>query len=128
MSIMFLAREIWIDRRDTLTWRHPFIVASLFGLLHGLGFASVLGEIGLPQTQLIAGLVAFNIGVEIGQILVIAAVFGLIAVTHRILRTRVLEGVLVAQTDMADAAKRIALLAVGGISGFWFVDRVSGFF
>lgn len=127
LSIMFLSREIWINRRDTLTWRHPFIVASLFGLLHGLGFASVLGEIGLPQTQLIAGLVAFNVGVEIGQIMVIAAIFGLIAVTHGILRARILGGGLIARTDMAATAKRIALLAVGGISSFWFVDRVAGF-
>jgi len=55
------------------TWR-PLIV-FLFGLLHGLGFAGVLGEIGMPQDQFITALLSFNIGVEVGQLTVIAACF-----------------------------------------------------
>ena len=51
LSIVFLATEIARDRRDTLTWRYPIAVAGSFGLLHGFGFASVLSEIGLPQTR-----------------------------------------------------------------------------
>lgn len=69
LSIVFLAREIALERRDTLTWRYPITVSASFGLLHGFGFASALGEIGLPQTEIAAALLAFNLGVEIGQIL-----------------------------------------------------------
>ncbi len=58
LSIVFLAREIALDRRDTLTWRYPIIVSSSFGLLHGFGFASALSEIGLPQTEIPAALVS----------------------------------------------------------------------
>ena len=53
--------------------------SSLFGLLHGLGFASVLGDLGLAQGQFILSLIAFNIGVELGQLAVIAAAFVIFA-------------------------------------------------
>ena len=74
LSIVFLAREIALDRRDTLTWRYPIAVSATFGLLHGFGFASALAEIGLPQTEIPAALLAFNVGVEVGQILFVTAV------------------------------------------------------
>ena len=73
LSIVFLAREIAVNRRDSLTWKHPILVSSSFGLLHGFGFAAVLEEVGLPRTQLATGLLFFNIGVEIGQLIFIAA-------------------------------------------------------
>ncbi len=69
LSIVFLAREIIMARRDTLTWKQPITVSSTFGLLHGFGFAAALGEVGLPQTEIPAALLSFNIGVEIGQVL-----------------------------------------------------------
>ena len=68
LSIIFLAREIALDLHDTLTWRYPIAVSASFGLLHGFGFASALSDIGLPQTEIPAALLAFNIGVEIGQV------------------------------------------------------------
>jgi hydrogenase/urease accessory protein HupE len=74
LSIVFLAREIALERRDTLTWRYPITVSASFGLLHGFGFASALGEIGLPQTEIPAALLAFNLGVEIGQILFVCSI------------------------------------------------------
>lgn len=71
-SIIFVAVEnIWA--RDVSRWR-PFIIFG-FGLLHGLGFASVLGEFGLPDQTFIPALIGFNIGVEIGQLAVIAVMF-----------------------------------------------------
>ncbi len=68
-SIVYVAVEnIWLARLTP--WR-PVIIFG-FGLLHGLGFASVLGEFGLPEDQFIPALVGFNVGVEVGQLTVIA--------------------------------------------------------
>jgi hydrogenase/urease accessory protein HupE len=73
LSIVFLAVEIARNRRNSLAWRYPVLVASTFGLLHGFGFASVLSDIGLPQTEIPVALLFFNVGVEIGQIIFIVA-------------------------------------------------------
>jgi len=122
LSIVFLAREIALDRRDTLTWRYPIVVSSSFGLLHGFGFASALSDIGLPQTEIPAALLAFNIGVEIGQVLFVATmllVFWLIS-----------QGLKTIQIDSADWLKKIersTAYGIGGITMFWTVERVSGF-
>ncbi|MBC8130577.1 MAG: HupE/UreJ family protein [Rhizobiaceae bacterium] len=70
LSIVYVAAEnIWTDRLGR--WRYAVIF--VFGLLHGLGFAGVLSEIGMTQGEFWTGLVAFNIGVELGQIAVIGA-------------------------------------------------------
>ena len=71
-SIAYVAIEN-IFMRNLSPWR-PMIVFG-FGLLHGLGFASVLGEFGLPQGSFIPALIGFNIGVEVGQLAVIAVMF-----------------------------------------------------
>ena len=86
LSIVFLATEIMHSRagRPGLTFRRPWIVAFLFGLLHGLGFASALSEVGLPANAIPAALLFFNLGVEIGQLLFIAAVLAVIAGSRRI--------------------------------------------
>jgi len=81
LSIVFLAREIALERRDTLTWRYPITVSASFGLLHGFGFASALGEIGLPQTEIPAALLAFNLGVELGQVVFVSAIIVAVWVT-----------------------------------------------
>lgn len=76
LSIVFLAVEVALLQRDpdrsTLTRTYPWAVAFAFGLVHGFGFAGSLADIGLPQMQLAAALFAFNVGVEAGQLLVIA--------------------------------------------------------
>ncbi|HZH66210.1 MAG TPA: HupE/UreJ family protein [Flavisolibacter sp.] len=73
LSILFIAIEN-ILLSELKPWR--IAIVFLFGLLHGLGFASALNEIGLPPNQFFTSLFSFNVGVEIGQILVIALVFG----------------------------------------------------
>lgn len=76
LSIFFLAVEVvrkWAGK-TSLTIRQPWIVAAAFGLLHGLGFAGALADIGLPKGQEILALLLFNLGVEIGQILFVGAV------------------------------------------------------
>jgi hypothetical protein len=61
--------------RETLAQRLPALVAFLFGLIHGLGFAGALAEIGLPQKHLATALVTFNLGVELGQLFAVAVVW-----------------------------------------------------
>lgn len=74
-SIVFLARELLVARRSgSLTTRHPVLITTLFGLLHGFGFASVLLDIGFPRQQIGQALLSFNIGVELGQLLFIAVI------------------------------------------------------
>ena len=78
LSILLLACEIVRLRRGeaSLTARWPWVVAFSFGLLHGFGFASALTEIGLPRGDIPLALFAFNVGVETGQLIFIAAVLG----------------------------------------------------
>jgi HupE/UreJ protein len=83
LSILFLATELARQRArapstetSSLTQRLPWVMAFSFGLLHGFGFAGALSEIGIPQQAVPLALLFFNVGVEIGQLLFIAAVFG----------------------------------------------------
>ena len=114
LSIVFLAVEIAKGERDTLTWRKPIFVAGAFGLLHGFGFAAVLQEIGLPQQGLVTALLAFNIGIELGQIvfamLVLAAISGL---------EKIAGGNLKAATGT-----KVAGYAVGILAASWMFDRM----
>ena len=72
---MLVASEA-LNRRDTLARRMPALVAFLFGLIHGLGFAGALSEIGLPQNHLATALFTFNVGVELGQLMAVAVAWG----------------------------------------------------
>lgn len=74
-SICFIAVENLYTRE--VRW-HRTSVVFLFGLLHGMGFAGVLGEIGIPDDRFLAALLAFNVGVEIGQLIVILTAFLLV--------------------------------------------------
>ena len=121
LSIVFVASEIARPARDTLTWRHPIAVSASFGLLHGFGFATVLNEIGLPQTEIPAALLFFNLGVEIGQILFVSALIALFA-----------AAALAAQRGRAHppdpaALERVAAYATGSIAAFWLITRVASF-
>ncbi|MDP3746674.1 MAG: HupE/UreJ family protein [Phenylobacterium sp.] len=122
LSIVFLATEIAKGRRETLTWRHPIAVSTSFGLLHGLGFAAVLGEVGLPQTELVTGLLFFNLGVELGQVLFAGAILVAVALARRAAPQRL------AQT-LAGAPLRLAASgAVGVAASYWLVERSAAFF
>ena len=70
LSIVLVAGEA-LHRRPTLSRRWPALVAFLFGLVHGLGFAGALKEIGLPEHHLPLALLTFNVGVELGQLAVV---------------------------------------------------------
>jgi len=78
-SIIYVAVENFTTREAGKRWRETFV----FGLLHGFGFASALEELGLPKVKLITALAAFNCGVEIGQVLIVATAFGLLSAVDR---------------------------------------------
>lgn len=128
LSILFLAREIAVGKRDDLVWRHPVAVSSLFGLLHGLGFASALREVGLPQTQLLAGLLSFNLGVEAGQLAAIFLAVGVVGMARRIIDYGRKSPSILRFAKISDRVPALALTAIGGISAFWLTERVVGFF
>ena len=80
LSIMFVAIENLL-LKELKPWR--IAIVFLFGLIHGMGFASSLNEIGLPPGKFYTSILSFNIGVELGQIAVIAAMFSLIIIPLR---------------------------------------------
>lgn len=126
LSIVFLATEIARDRRDTLTWRYPIAVAGSFGLLHGFGFASVLNEIGLPQTEVPAALLFFNVGVEVGQILFVSA---LVAMAAALTGLNVIQRKGGTGEDAVIPLRfaRPAAYIAGPLAAYWMIDRVAGF-
>ena len=111
LSIVLVAAEA-LNRERTLARRWPALVAFLFGLVHGLGFAGALQEIGLPQKHLAVALLTFNVGVEIGQLFVVVLAFGVYRLLSRW-----------PQTTMARAP---ALYAIGAIAAYWSFDRIAG--
>ena len=117
LSIVFVAAEIIRGRQGNpgLTARLPWIVAFSFGLLHGFGFAGALSEIGLPQSSIPLALFTFNVGVEIGQLIFIAAILVLYTLGKRF------------QPLPPEWAWRVPSYAIGGIAAFWVVERVAGF-
>jgi len=85
LSIAFVAAEITHSRQGKagLTERFPWVVAFTFGLLHGFGFAGALSEVGLPQTAIPVALLFFNVGVELGQLAVLAVIVPVLNATFR---------------------------------------------
>jgi hypothetical protein len=114
LSIVFLAVEIVKGPRDTLTWRKPIVVASAFGLLHGFGFAAVLREIGLPSDGFVAALLAFNIGIEIGQVAFAVVVMSGFAMLRMAGRT----------IHPPFSGLKLAGYAVGTLASFWMFERI----
>jgi hypothetical protein len=114
LSIFFLAVEVVRKRagKTSLTIRQPWIVAAGFGLLHGLGFASALADIGLPKGQEIWALLLFNLGVEIGQILFVAAVLGVYWLVSRL------------PMERQNWLVRPALYLVGSLGAYYTMVRI----
>ena len=124
LSIVFLAVEIVRGDPNSLTYRYPIAVSSSFGLLHGFGFAAVLGETGLPQTEIPAALLFFNLGVELGQIMFVLAViaaYQLVRFAARALTNYDLS------IDALRPLQTPAAYAVGILGSFWMIQRVATF-
>jgi len=113
LSIMMLAVEVVHKNQGqlTLSERFPWLVAFTFGLVHGLGFAGALSEIGIPADEVPLTLLMFNVGVETGQIIFVLAVSLLLAGLHRI------------HSHSALTLARATPYAIGGLAAFWTIER-----
>lgn len=116
LSIVFLARELAQpeESRSALTRTSPWLMAFIFGLLHGLGFAGALSEIGLPEDALFTSLLLFNLGIELGQILV---VFALVLVLW--LWRKANQGL----SLRPDLVHQMAAYTMGSAAMYWTIDR-----
>jgi hydrogenase/urease accessory protein HupE len=125
LSIVFVASEIIHARqgRPGLTQRYPWVVAFTFGLLHGLGFASALAQVGLPPLAIPTALLFFNVGVEIGQLLFIVAVLTMMGL-GRLLARRFSQ-----RLRLPEFAGwwRIAPYAIGATASYWLFERIAAF-
>jgi hypothetical protein len=113
-SIVFVAVEVVRAYHGNygLTARFPWLIAFTFGLLHGFAFAGSLAEIGLPELNIPASLLLFNVGVEIGQLLFVGAVLALIAVLRRL------------PVRIPPWTRWIPPYAIGGLASFWVIERL----
>jgi hydrogenase/urease accessory protein HupE len=124
LSIAFLAAELAQppERRDRISMRWPWLVAFGFGLLHGLGFARALLEVGLPAGDVPLALFAFNVGVEIGQLFFI----GVVVATGVLLR-RLYPGLMAWAARPGGPALGLTSHAMGVLAAFWVIQRVAAF-
>lgn len=114
ISVLVLAVELARDTaRPTAMRRFPWVMAGLFGLLHGLGFAGALRAVGLPDGEIPLALFAFNVGVEVGHILFIAAVLVLRAGVARI------------PARWPCWAQRVPVYGMGTLAAFWCFQRAA---
>lgn len=111
LSILLLGAELLKDKKDT---RNLLAMTFVFGLLHGLGFANVLFDIGMPHSQIPISLLAFNLGVELGQIAFIFFIFLLYRVLSNIMSKR---KVVIASS-----------MVIGSLGAFWFIERTYSVF
>src|SRR5436190_6342996 len=127
LSIMLVAVEILNARRGkpSLTARLPWLVAFSFGLLHGFGFAGALAEVGLPQHAIPVALLFFNVGVEVGQLIFVAAVLSLIRLLFHA-ASKQLHPVHVQRT--LDRLDITIAYGIGAVSAYWLLERTTAFF
>src|SRR5262249_1048752 len=112
LSIVFLAVELARQpQQATWAWRHPWAVAFAFGLLHGFGFAGALAEIGLPPGEIPLALLGFNAGVEIGQLLFVAAVIGALALARRL------------RPNWPSWIRAAVVYSIGSLASWWCFER-----
>jgi hydrogenase/urease accessory protein HupE len=110
LSIVLVAVEA-LHKRDTIARRWPAAVAFLFGLVHGLGFAGALQDIGLPQNHLLVALLTFNLGVELGQLMTVAVCWCLWRVAAR--------------WPAAQRLRTESLYGIGALAAYWSWLRVA---
>jgi hydrogenase/urease accessory protein HupE len=121
LSIVFLAVEIVRSHRGKFSFaaQYPWIVAMTFGLVHGLGFAGALSEVGLPQHEIPLALLMFNVGVELGQIAFVIVTLCLLAVFRLVC----------AKIPAVGQVSRWQLVpyAIGCVAAFWTIQRTMSF-
>lgn len=114
-SIFVVGVELTRDEPEGASWirRAPWWMAFSFGLLHGLGFAGALTQVGLPVEEIPLALLSFNLGIELGQLLFVAAVVAIGAAFASLSVRR------------PKALRRIPAYAIGSLAAFWVLDRVA---
>jgi hydrogenase/urease accessory protein HupE len=110
LSIVLVSAEA-LSQKDTITRRWPGIVAFVFGLIHGLGFAGALKDIGLPEQHANMALLTFNLGVEAGQLVVIGLAWLVVLASRKFTWTT--------------TARQVTLYGIGSISVFWTLSRIA---
>ena len=121
LSIVFLAVEIirTSQGESSLAARHPWIVAMIFGLVHGLGFAGALSEVGLPHHEIPLALLMFNVGVELGQIafvfVILAVISAFVFLSRKIPKLEPIRN------------WQLVPYAVGILAAYWTIERTIGF-
>ena len=115
MSIVLVASEA-LRENDSLARRVPALVSFLFGLVHGLGFAGALKDIGLPQTHLPLALLTFNVGVEIGQLMMVLLAYLVVVQLPRVVP---------ALSKFFERSRRPALYAIGVVAVYWSFQRIA---
>jgi hypothetical protein len=113
LSIVLVAAEA-LHGRQTLARRWPALLAFLFGLVHGLGFAGALKEIGLPEHHLAVALLTFNVGVELGQLMTVAAAWLLWRAGQR--------------TPALARWRTVSLYGIGSVAAWWSWLRIAAIF
>jgi HupE / UreJ protein len=98
----------------SLMQRAPWLVAGPFGLLHGLGFAGALAEVGLPQGEIPLALFAFNVGIELGQLAFVAVVLVAMATLRRL------------PVRWPRWAPALPAYGIGSLAIYWFLERLAG--
>ena len=118
LSIAFVCAEIVYARqgREGITYRFPWLVAFAFGLLHGLGFAGALSNIGLPPDEIPIALLFFNVGVEAGQLMFVVAV---------LLATRLLTRL---PLVLSSRLRTATVYLIGTLATFWVLERTAAIF
>lgn len=116
LSILVLALEITRPRPDSWMRTRPWLMALSFGLLHGLGFAGALAEVGLPQGEIPLALLAFNLGIELGQLLLVATILAIAWLWQRV-ATQALR--------RADGLLSVLLPSylIGSLGAYWCIER-----
>lgn len=114
VSVLVLAVELARDEsQPTLMRRSPWMMALVFGLLHGMGFAGALREIGLPDGEIPMALLSFNFGIEIGQLTFVIGLAGLSATLRRL---------------ALPLPERAAVYVMGSLAAYWVIDRSANLF
>lgn len=124
LSIVFVAAEILRGRQGYvgITARAPWLVALMFGLMHGLGFASGLKDAGLPDGHIPTALLFFSLGVETGHFLFIGLVLSLFALMVRAASRLTTNG----QQRLA-TLEVLPAYAIGSVAMFWVIQRLAAF-
>ena len=117
LSIVFLCVEIINSRqgKPSITEKYPWIVAMIFGLFHGLGFAGALSDIGLPPHEIPLSLFMFNVGVEAGQVMFLGAVLFLKLIIAKI------------NINWPEGSWKLLPYVIGSLAVFWVIQRTLSF-